>query len=141
MDKVLLPLMQGRIRPLKQDFSRRTHHYFKELPNGGLIDFNWPAKKVCNMVRAMNLGPVLDDLPRAKTFHQGEPFFIEKAAWAESTAQAEPGTVIEASREKLLIKAGVGEVEVLSARSGANELVSPGELIKVHGLSQGSVLG
>ena len=140
LDRVLPPLLQGRIQPLKQDFSKRTHHYFGELPNDGLIDFNWPAAKVCDMVRAMDLGPVLDEIPRAKTFYQGKPFLVEKAVCTECAPQAAPGTVIEASPDRLVVQAAGGTVEIASARDGDNRPLSPWELIRSHALEPGCVL-
>ena len=141
LEKALPPLVAGAVRPIGQDLSKRTHHYFKELPHGGLIDFSWPAEKVCNLVRAMNLGPILDQIPRAKAFHRGKPFFVETAAVSGAGAEAAPGTVLVASRGRLEVAAGRGRVLVLSGRDGDNEPASPDELIRDHDLTPGCTLG
>ena len=141
LPRVLPPLLQGMIKPVGQDFFKRTHHHFKELPNNGLIDFNWPSERVCNLVRAMNLGPVIDEMPRAKTFHRGELFFVEKALCCQTTGHELPGTVLAAGQDGLLVRAGRGAVKILSVRNRDHEPISLARLLEAYGLSPGRVLG
>lgn len=100
-----LPLLEsGKAPRREQDHSLATY-FGGRNPEDGKIDWNDPARDICNLIRA-----VTHPWPGAFTVLNGEKIFIWKATPLDEDADASPGTVI--STDPFLVSAGRGMVRV-----------------------------
>src|SRR5579862_3431294 len=91
--------------PVKQDPAEATLAPILKKEDG-LIDWNWPARKIHNRVRGFL------PWPGAYTFFRGQGFHIWKARVAEQSGVADPGRLWPV-KKRLLI--GCGEATTLEA--------------------------
>lgn len=96
--ETLAQLADGRAVPVEQDHSQAT--YAHKLNKGeGNLDWSQSAFVLDAKVRAFN------PLPVAYTLSQGEPLRIYEATPEQCTAQAAPGTLLQADKS-LLVSCG-----------------------------------
>lgn len=100
---------QGKINPIKQDDSLAT--FAKTLKREDeLIDWNKSSKDIYNQIRGLNPWPV------AFTYFRNEVF---KVWWSKPVAykhDKEPGTILAADKEQLLIATNDGAISLLEVQ-------------------------
>ncbi|MDO9508958.1 MAG: formyltransferase [Thermovirgaceae bacterium] len=100
-----LPLLESGKAPRKEQDRSQATYFGGRRPKDGRIDWNAPARNICNLVRA-----VTHPYPGAFAVLNGEKIFIWKATPLDENADASPGTVI--STDPFLVAAGKGVVRV-----------------------------
>ena len=106
---VVSALASGTVTGQRQIESDATYAA-KLKKEDGLIDWNWPAEKICNRVRAFNPWPSCYCITH---IHGVKILKVHKAVRCEGNGK--PGQVIGASGEGLIVAAGqhaVGMIEV-----------------------------
>lgn len=72
--EILKDLLNGVLSPTKQELSgERTLHYSYEMPNGAILDPDWPQEKVSAFLRACDYG-ILNVVERPKLLLNGASF-------------------------------------------------------------------
>jgi methionyl-tRNA formyltransferase len=129
----LLEVNQAPRRP--QDPSRVT--VAPKLTRGeALIRWSDPAGKIVNMVRAFDPWPV------AYTFRDGAPLRVWRAAARAVSGPGTPGTVREeVERDRLVVDAGEGAVELLEVQPASGRRMPAADYLRGHPLAPGTVLG
>jgi methionyl-tRNA formyltransferase len=87
-------------------------YFGRRRPEDGRIDWNWPARRIFNLVRA-----VTHPYPGAFTMVDGRKLFVWRASIAaESGRRSAPGTIVaKRGGATLEIAAGEGSVAIISA--------------------------
>jgi methionyl-tRNA formyltransferase len=121
----------GPIPKHPQDLSRR-HWFGAGPPEGGTIDFNRPARKVADFVRACDYRPFPSPWSFPRCAVDGEELGICSADALPEPADQQPGTVAEAEAGAVLVAAAdtwvrADWVEITGRRTRAAEALQPGQ--------------
>jgi len=142
-------LEQGRAAALPQDAALASRApKLKKID--GLIDWSRPAEAIKNHVRAM------EPWPRTFTYwHRpaGAPLrlilgplaVVEKPlaadAIAGTSAKAEPGVVLEAAEDRLIVAAGSGAVSIAALQPAGKRMMSAADFLRGHPVRPGDRFG
>jgi len=123
-----IPLyVSGELKPVPQDSSKAT--YCKPITKEmGRIDWNLPAEKIFNMVRAFT------PWPSAYTTFRGKRVKITKAEPIDGTG--EPGKIIKADRE-LVVATGKGALKIEKLKPEGKKEISGEEFIRGYRIQTG----
>ena len=103
---------QGAIAGEPQDFSRRSYYGRSDTaPNGGVIDWDWPAEKIVRLVRACDWGSAANAFGQAKLAVPGGGTHAVRSASIVSGTGA-PGVVLASNDEGLVVACGDGAVRL-----------------------------
>jgi methionyl-tRNA formyltransferase len=120
----LLPLMKIGLAPrIPQDISQGSY-FGGRRPEEGCIDWNWPAKRIYNLIRA-----VTDPYPGAFCkFPDGSRLTIWCGTPEEGREgeKIEPPGSVEIEREKVRIWTGRGRIRLLDVQVGAERITGNG---------------
>jgi methionyl-tRNA formyltransferase len=110
----------GEVEPIEQDDSLSTYAGLMSKDDGR-IDFSKSAADVANLIRGMNPWPGAhcmlrrgDDTTRVK-FHLAQPV----------AGNGEPGDVLEANGDELVIACGEGAIQAISLQPAGKRALSP----------------
>ncbi len=107
----LLAQLEGGLRPVPQDLSRRSLHLRSDRPAAmGRLDFARPAEEVARMVRALDHGRYWNPLATAKIDTGARVLNVGAAEVAEGAGA--PGQVLSAGAEGLVVACGTGAVRL-----------------------------
>jgi methionyl-tRNA formyltransferase len=120
-------LLAGTAPQTPQDEAQATY-FGGRTPEDGRIDWNWPAARIVNLVRAVSA-----PFPGAFSDGTGGRLFVWRARKTAGTGV--PGTVLTA--DPLVVACGDGAVEIREASLGAGAAV-PGAAL---GLAAGARIG
>jgi UDP-4-amino-4-deoxy-L-arabinose formyltransferase/UDP-glucuronic acid dehydrogenase (UDP-4-keto-hexauronic acid decarboxylating) len=114
-----------------QDLSRR-HWFGAGPPERGTMDFDRPARKVADFVRACDYRPFPSPWPFPRCAVDGEDLVISSVEALEEAADTQPGTVADGEAGAVLVAAAdtwvrVDWVEVAGERTQAAEALRPGQ--------------
>ncbi|WP_312064321.1 bifunctional UDP-4-amino-4-deoxy-L-arabinose formyltransferase/UDP-glucuronic acid oxidase ArnA [Pantoea septica] len=128
-----LPAMKrGEIAARPQNHSEATL-VGRRTPDGGRINWGWPAQRVNNLVRA-----VTDPWPGAFAFAGTLKFVVWKGRVHADAPPAKPGTVL--SVDPFLIACGDGALEVLTGQSDNGVYMNGSQLAQSLGMVPGALL-
>ena len=128
-----LPAMKrGEIAARPQNDSEATR-VGRRTPDDGRINWEWPAQRVNNLVRA-----VTDPWPGAFAFAGTLKFVVWKGRVHADTPQAKPGTVL--SVDPFLIACGEGALEVLTGQTDNGVYMNGSQLAQSLGMVPGALL-
>ncbi len=140
LPKAIDLLAKGEARPIPQD-PRLASRAPRLKKIHGLVDWRRPAVAIKNQVRAMN------PWPRAYTFWLREDrppirLLLHRVDVAsKETPQANPGTVLEAGQERLIVAAGEGTVALLQLQPEGRNILSAAEFLRGYRMKPGDRLG
>lgn len=133
-------LEAGRLEALPQDPTKASRAP-RLKKTDGLIDWTRPAAAIKNHVRAM------EPWPKTYTFWQrgkGEPLrlILGPVAVADAPPGASPpGTVLEASGDRLVVAAGQGAVQIKSLQPAGKRLLGAEEFLRGYRVKPGDRFG
>jgi methionyl-tRNA formyltransferase len=138
----LLLEVLGRLEPglpaVPQDDSRASYAP-RITREDGLIDWPRPGRAIHDQVRALH------PWPHAFTFVGGERLIVLRTACAgserEELAPAPPGTVVEASGDRIRVATGTVPIDLVSLQLEGRRPMAPREFLAGHRLRPGVVLG
>jgi methionyl-tRNA formyltransferase len=133
-------LASGAVTILPQDRSKVTKAP-KLRKEDGLIDWSRPVLSVHNLVRAMQPWPVAYTTWRPRSMPSTEPirWIVHKTQVVDG--QGEPGEVIEAASDRLVVAAGVGAVALLTIQLAGKKPFTAAEFLRGHRIQPGDRLG
>jgi methionyl-tRNA formyltransferase len=127
-------LAEGRAHETPQDdaAANYAHRLTKE---DGVVDWAWPAVRVHNVIRGLH------PWPHAFTFHHGRRVILIRSRVGNTSADLTPGTIVEASGDRLLVATGDGVLELLTVQAEGKRPMSVREFLAGHKLAAGDRLG
>lgn len=135
----LTAIETGTAMRIEQDpaLATRAPRLKKEL---GLVDWSRSAVELRNQVRALN------PWPKTYTFWQrsaGDPLrvILDKVQVESTAAPAEPGTVLEAGGERLVIATGAGALSIEALQPAGKRVLSSGEFLRGYPVRPGQRFG
>lgn len=129
---ILPRLRQGEVSEWPQDESQATRVGGRTAEDGR-IDWNQPAEKIHNLVRA-----VTDPWPGAFAFAGSVKFIVWKSRVHPQQQQVKPGTVI--SKQPFLIACGEGALEIQTGQSEHGVYMNGSQLAQSLGMVPGALL-
>jgi methionyl-tRNA formyltransferase len=130
-----LGLLEAHQAPRAPQDPARATYAPKLTVEEGLIRWSDPAPTIVNLIRAFDPWPV------AYTLRDGVPVKIWRAAARPSRGPAEPGTVLQADREGLVVAAGAGAVQILELQPASGRRMPAADYLRGHPLAPEAVLG
>lgn len=110
---VLDQLEQGTPRRSPQDLSARSYFARDDRPAAaGRLDFRRSAAQIARLVRALDFGDYWNPLTTPKIETDGRVLLVRHATAIPAPAAALPGTVHLTERDRLVVAAGDGAVEL-----------------------------
>jgi methionyl-tRNA formyltransferase len=122
------PLIVAGRAPRKRQILANGSYYGRRRPEDGRIAWEWPARRICNLVRA-----VTHPYPGAFCEAGGRKLFIWRAAISnESGNYGSPGAIIGAARESgVEVAAGDGSVALMSVQFEGEPEADAARVLKV----------
>lgn len=102
--------------------------------NDGLIDFSGDAEFIERQVRAM------DSWPAAFTYINGQQMKIKNAVVGDDVDE-DPGTIVEADKNGIVIACGKGSIVVKSLQMPGKRTMTADEYLRGNSIEKGTVLG
>jgi UDP-4-amino-4-deoxy-L-arabinose formyltransferase/UDP-glucuronic acid dehydrogenase (UDP-4-keto-hexauronic acid decarboxylating) len=119
-------LADGTAEETPQDESRASY-FGRRRPEDGRIDWQWDARRVYNLIRA-----VTHPYPGAFTYHGGRKLIVWAAGYQiDAAGTAPPGTVLGNEPRGLAVAAGRGRVFIESA-AFEGQAERPGHLLDLN---------
>ena len=102
--------------------------------NDGLIDFSGDAEFIERQIRAM------DSWPAAFTYMNGQQMKIKNAVVGDNVDE-DPGTIVEADKNGIVIACGKGSIVVKSLQMPGKRTMTADEYLRGNSIEKGTVLG
>lgn len=132
--ETLVKLEEGSIVPEKQDDS--LANYAKMLSKStGHIDFTKTAVEIERLIRGLN------PWPSAYTSLDGKTLKIWKASVKESEKKAEPGQVVNVTKDSIEIQTGEGILSLEELQLEGKKRMTADAFLRGYSLEQGTILG
>jgi methionyl-tRNA formyltransferase len=133
--KTLQGLAEGTIKRRKQDDSLATYAS-KLTKEQGLIDWSWPAERLCGLIRG------LDPWPGAFTYYNGKMLKMFGCFLANNRETfSVPGRIKGLTEKGLEIEAVKGSIIVREIQAPGKKRLPVKEFLKGSRLSLGNILG
>jgi methionyl-tRNA formyltransferase len=130
---------RGHAQGRAQDEAAATYaHRLKK--DDGLVDWAWPAVRVHNLIRGLH------PWPHAFSFLHGRRLILIRsrpvaagpdAPGPSEAATRQPGTILEASGERLVVATGAGSLQLLHVQAEGKRPMSAREFLAGHRLTAG----
>jgi methionyl-tRNA formyltransferase len=133
-------LAAGPVPILPQDKSRVTRAP-KLRKEDGLIDWSRPARAVHNLVRAMQPWPIASTTwyPHPTTSRPPTRIIVHRTEVVDGHGQ--PGEILEADGDRLVVAAGEGAVRLLIIQLPGKKASSASEFLRGHRFQPGERMG
>lgn len=132
--QTLAGLEKGTIQPVPQDNSQATLAPILKKEDG-LIDWNWPARKIVN--RARGFLP----WPGAYTYFHGQVFHIWKSRPVEEPVHARPGQLLPEKKRLLIACGGATALEALEVQAEGRKRMPVESFLNGQRLNENEILG
>jgi len=123
----------GRARETPQDEAAATYAH-RLTKADSTIDWRWPADRIHNAVRGLH------PWPHAATFLHGRRLILLRSAVSEDPTDREPGTVLAARADDLVVAAGSGRVRVIELQAEGKRPMTAREFLAGHRIAPGDRL-
>lgn len=130
----LMDYMRGNLHAVPQDESQATYAP-KIEKSEAVIDWNWPAVKIMNLVRGLAMGPV------AQTLLDGKILKFHKVRALEESSSMRPGQVARATEKSLIVQCGQGSLELLEIQPESRAKMPIGDYLRGYPVKPGDVFG
>lgn len=122
-------LAAGEVRETPQDDQAATYAH-RLTKDDGVVDWKSSAKQIHDLVRGLH------PWPHAFTFLHDARFILLKAT-PSGDASGEPGTILEAAGDKLVVATGRGSLEILQIQAEGKRPMTTREFLAGHQLRHG----
>jgi methionyl-tRNA formyltransferase len=131
--RVLDDIAAGRAHETPQDDSTAT--YAPRLSkDDGRVDWGRPARDLHNLIRGLH------PWPHAVTFAEGARIILHRSHPTDRASTETPGTILEASGDRLTIATGDGTLDLLEIQAEGKRPMRTREFLAGHPLAPGTRL-
>jgi methionyl-tRNA formyltransferase len=132
----LMDYLRGNLTPVEQDETQVTMAP-KISKEEAVIDWQWPAERIHNLIRGMAAGPV------ASTSRAGRmvKIHISKVVSSSRVSSAVAGTLVAQGASGLHVVCGQGELEILKLQPESRGAMASTEYLRGYPIQQGDVFG
>ncbi|MBI3402609.1 MAG: methionyl-tRNA formyltransferase [Acidobacteria bacterium] len=124
-------IARGGARERPQDEASATYAH-RLTKDDGAIDWSWPAIRIHNLIRGLH------PWPHAFVYLRGQRLILHRARVAgDVLTRGEPGTILIASGDRLIVAAGDGALEISQLQAEGKRLMAPREFLAGHQLNAG----
>ncbi|MTJ07339.1 MupA/Atu3671 family FMN-dependent luciferase-like monooxygenase [Anabaena sp. UHCC 0204] len=128
------------IEPWHQDLSQRSYFSSSDRPDAAaLISFDVSSKDICNLVKALDFGPIRNELGLPKVWLPGGVVAVG-SAHVIKTASGTPGQVLKLGEEGMCVATIDGAVQLSGLTTLRGKNISPAQLRKDYSVCVGDVL-
>ena len=124
-------LSQGRAAETPQDESAATYAH-RLTKDDGVVDWNAPAPAIHNQIRGLH------PWPHAFSHLDGRRLILLKSSIGADEASAAPGTVVDASGDRLVVATGDGTLQILQIQPEGKRPLTPREFLTGHRIHPGA---
>jgi methionyl-tRNA formyltransferase len=132
--ETLARIETGSVQPQPQDDSQATLAPILKKETG-VIDWNWPAKKICD--RSRGFVP----WPGAYSFFRGQILHIWKARVTEEPVAGSPGTLVSQEKRLLVACGGRTALELIEIQIEGRKRMPAQAFLNGHRLNESEMLG
>jgi methionyl-tRNA formyltransferase len=126
-------LVHGRVKELPQNDAEAT--YAPRLTKqDGVVDWSLPAVRVHNLIRGLH------PWPHAFTFLADTRLILLRSTAAQESHAAEPGTILEAAGDRLVVGTGDGAIHLHRVQVEGKRAMTAREFLAGHRVSSGERL-
>jgi methionyl-tRNA formyltransferase len=122
---VLADLAAGQAREQAQDEREATYAH-KLTKEDGLVDWEWPAERIHNLIRGLH------PWPHAFSFFRGRRFILLRSSWSSGATGQPAGSIAEAAGDRLTIATGSGSLHVVEIQPEGKRPMTPREFLAGH---------
>ena len=115
--------------PQNNDASTHTSKITKELGN---IDWKKPAVEIERLIRGLN------PWPSAYTHLDDKAFKIWKAKVVDEANDYEPGCIVKASKNELIVQTGDGQLALLEVQLAGKKRMDAGAFMRGYTVEEGT---
>jgi methionyl-tRNA formyltransferase len=101
----------------------------------GVVDWRWPARRIHNLIRGLH------PWPHAFSHLEGRRLILLRSAVDDEPSHAQPGTVLDASADRLTVAAGEGRLHLLQLQPEGKRALSAREFLAGHRVPAGAAFG
>ena len=123
-------LASGRVKEVPQDEGGATYAHRLTKENG-IVDWNRSADEIHNLIRGLH------PWPHAFTFHHGRRLILHRSTSFDGPHTSEPGTIVEAIGDSLVVRAGSGHIRLMRIQSEGKRPMAAREFLAGHPLKPG----
>jgi methionyl-tRNA formyltransferase len=127
-------LAEGRVNEVPQDDNTAT--YASRLTkDDGSVDWRWPARRIHNLIRGLH------PWPHAFSHLDGRRLILLRSIADDEPSDSQPGTVLEASGDRLTVATGLGRLHLLQLQPEGKRPLSAREFLAGHRVPAGASFG
>ncbi|MBI3492437.1 MAG: methionyl-tRNA formyltransferase [Acidobacteria bacterium] len=123
-------LAAGRAHETSQHETLATYAY-RLTKDEGNVDWHQPADRLHNLVRGLH------PWPHAFTFLRGQRLILHRAVAVGSPGRTEPGTILHADGDRLIVATGSGALQITLLQSEGKRVVTAREFLAGHRIAPG----
>ncbi len=127
-------LHRGELAPRQQDDAAATYAPLLTKEDGR-IDWTGDAADIANRVRGFS------PWPGTYTAHKGARVLVTRALAVEGRAGEEPGAILEAGNNGIVVACGKGALLITSVKPEGKREMTAGQYLSGHSLKPGDLLG
>jgi len=131
----LMDYLRGNLTAVPQDTSKVTLAPKIDKAEAE-INWTWPASRIHNLVRGLNMGPV------AQTRRAGKILKVHRTRVGTGAAPlGEPGSVVHASADSVVVACGEGRLELLEVQPESKSRMPVAEYLRGYAVARGERFG
>ena len=123
-------IARGTAQDTPQDEAAVTYAH-KITKEDGVVDWSWRAARVHNLIRGLH------PWPHAFSFLAGKRFILRRSLVEPATTNEQPGTILEADGDRLLIATGDGPLRIVEIQAEGKRPMTAREFLAGHRLTAG----
>ena len=124
-------LAAGEVEEVAQDDRDATYAH-KLTREDGAVNWQWPAERIHNLIRGLH------PWPHAFAYLDTARVILRRSRWSPESSPLSPGTIVEATGDRLAVAAGSGIVELTEIQPEGRRPMAVRDFLAGHPLAQGT---
>ncbi len=136
-------LIEGKLARVRQDSRLASHYKKKDVPNDGLVDYNWSFERLDCFVRGLNFKPIPNSFVYPKSFLKTKVFYIQKVSRCDNGRPdvRTCGKIVGVSNEGVDVKVNGGVVRLLEVLNSDKKPIDIDSFVEEYNIKVGEMMG